>query len=63
MSRGAPKVPLTRKLRRRGHSLAVVLPADLVAMLGWTETDEIQFETIGSDQVLLRRRSRPPDTR
>ena len=55
-------MPLVRKVRSRGCSLCVVIPHDLAAMMGLLAGDEVEIETLGRDQVLLRRRPRPDGT-
>jgi antitoxin component of MazEF toxin-antitoxin module len=47
-------VPLTRRIRKRSGSAAIVLPKDIVNMLDLNVGDAVTFEVVGRDQILLR---------
>ena len=46
---------LVRKIRKVGHSLTVVIPAHLAAMVDFEEGDEIEFDHIGDGSLRLRK--------
>jgi antitoxin component of MazEF toxin-antitoxin module len=51
---------LTRKPRRVGHSWVVGVPRDVAAMIDLQSASAVEYQVIGSDQLLLRLVRRSP---
>ncbi len=48
---------LVRKIRKVGHSLTVVIPAHLAAMVDFEEGDEIEIDDLGEGSLWLTKRA------
>ncbi len=51
---------LLRRVRKRGSSLTVVIPAHLASMLAWRPEDYLEITVAGDSLVLRRAREAPP---
>jgi hypothetical protein len=52
------KMALARTLTKRGGSLTIVLPKQVLDTMGWAEGDTIEVEQAGTDRLLLKRAER-----
>jgi len=50
----ALSMALIRKLRPRGHSMTIAIPADLAKLMGLRPGDPFEFELVGGDRLLLK---------
>lgn len=55
VSRGAGKMPLIVRVRSRGGSVSVVIPAALAKSMDWGPGTQVQIEPVGPDMLTLRR--------
>lgn len=57
---GDPRMPLSRKLRRRGSSVTVAIPHDLCVMMSWSPGEAVEIEVVGRDAIVIRRPAKAP---
>jgi antitoxin component of MazEF toxin-antitoxin module len=45
---------LVRTLQERGNSVGIVLPAQVLALLGWKDGHQVEVEAIGGHRILMK---------